>query len=102
MIYLLRMFMVLVVLAGGLSGPARADTSIDPEEALKLLDEKKEHEEAELKRLAAMVQIPAGEFVMGRAGDGLCENPPASAPLLESTPRRREKYCQSAYNAFGQ
>jgi formylglycine-generating enzyme required for sulfatase activity len=47
----------------------------DHEQALEQLHEKKEHEERELKRLSAVVLIPAGEFVMGRNGLSSNEQP---------------------------
>ncbi len=45
-------------------------------EPLKLLEEKKQWEERQLKRLSQMVRIPAGEFVMGYADGNKDEGPP--------------------------
>ena len=69
------LFIVLVLMiCAGLESSAQAHESGNPspEEALKKLNEKKEREEKELKRLSEMVLIPSGEFVMGR--DGLNSN----------------------------
>ncbi len=41
---------------------------IDPNEALRLLEKKKENEERQLNKLSEMVLVPGGKFLMGRKG----------------------------------
>jgi len=54
---------------------AHESSNPSPEEVLKSLREKHLQEEKELARLSEMVQIPSGEFVMGRNGVKTNEEP---------------------------
>ncbi len=57
--------LTLIIFVIGVMCPGYA---LEPHEALEMLRAKKNFEEHELKRLAEMIRIPGGKFVMGRSG----------------------------------